>query len=128
MKEFIIKQLPINNKNIYRDFEDNNSFDYYDYVAVFGDVFNNKSYNNINICEELFSIFNTHHPDTFRGHSLSVSDIIVLSDVKKVDINNDIYERIGLPKYFYCNGAGFKDITKEVEESRTKNKNIFVSY
>lgn len=49
------------------------------------------------ICEELYRIFNTAIPADFRGHSLSVSDVIVLG-VK------DAYEA------WYCENVGFKKI------------------
>lgn len=46
--------------------------------------------------DALFEKFNLHHPDDFKGHSLSVSDVIVL-DGKK----------------YYCDSFGWVDIEKE---------------
>ena len=34
------------------------------------------------ILEDLFQKFNIHLPKGFRGHSLSVSDVVILDDVK----------------------------------------------
>ena len=44
--------------------------------------------------EELFIKFNTDHPKDFKGHSLSVSDLI--------EIDNKLY---------YCDSIGWQDIT-----------------
>lgn len=43
--------------------------------------------------EKLFTIFNIDHPKDFRGHSLSVSDI--------VKMNN---------KYYYCDDFGWTEV------------------
>ena len=45
----------------------------------------------ITMLEDLFVIFNLRHPDDFSGHSLSVSDIVIL-DGKK----------------YYCEDFGWK--------------------
>lgn len=34
--------------------------------------------------EDIFERFNIHRPEDFRGHSLSVSDIVVLNNGEKV--------------------------------------------
>lgn len=44
--------------------------------------------------ERLFYIFNMEHPSDFRGHSLSVSDVVYLDG-----------------KYYYCDSFGFKELT-----------------
>lgn len=44
--------------------------------------------------EELYIIFNMHHPSDFRGHSLSVSDVVYLDG-----------------KYYYCDSFGYKELT-----------------
>ena len=54
-----------------------------------------------NILEELFRIFNVDHPADFRGHSLSVSDIVAL----KKDGNDYWY-------WYYCDSFGWKEITE----------------
>lgn len=53
------------------------------------------------ILEDIFTTFNTNHPKDFKGHSLSVSDIVRLTI-------NDIY------RWYYCNMAGWVDITDDV--------------
>lgn len=47
----------------------------------------------IDILEKLFYIFNLEHPEDFRGHSLSVGDIVGLGD-----------------ELWYCDSFGWKQI------------------
>ena len=58
--------------------------------------------------ETLFCKFNTEHPEDFRGHSLSVSDVIV------------IRER-GKSTAYYVDSVGFKQLD-HFEKSRTKTR------
>ena len=51
------------------------------------------------ILEEIFTLLNINHPEDYKGHSLSVSDIVVLNDKK-----------------YYCNSYGWDEI-----EFETKN-------
>ena len=44
-------------------------------------------------------------PERFKGHSMSVSDIV------KICINGDENKA----KYYYCDSFGWVDITKEVK-------------
>jgi antirestriction protein ArdC len=50
--------------------------------------------------EKIFERFNLDRPEDFKGHSLSVSDIIV-------------FNRSGEQTAVYVDGAGFKDVSKE---------------
>ncbi|HCA30191.1 MAG TPA: hypothetical protein DEP23_11805 [Ruminococcaceae bacterium] len=50
--------------------------------------------------EDIYTLFNTDHPPTHRGHSLSVSDIVEITD------NSNNYLR----GFFYCDSAGFENI------------------
>ena len=43
--------------------------------------------------EDIFYMFNVNHPEDFKGHSLSVSDIVKLGN-----------------KLYYCNSIGWKEI------------------
>lgn len=45
------------------------------------------------ILELIFERFNIHHPDDFKGHSLSTCDIVQLDD-----------------KYYMCNSIGWKEV------------------
>jgi hypothetical protein len=49
------------------------------------------------ICDYLFVIFNTNRPKDFKGHSLSVSDLIHL-------------ESDGTCRLYYCDSFGWKKI------------------
>lgn len=48
---------------------------------------------------QLFEIFNIHHPEDFRGHSMSVSDVVALED------------EIGGWRWFYCDSFGWEELT-----------------
>ena len=48
--------------------------------------------------EELFELFNKHRPTDFKGHSLSVSDVVELDD-----------------KFYFCDSVGWLDITKFIK-------------
>lgn len=62
-----------------------------DYETVYeGEI---ESIDEENALEDLFTIFNIRHPEDFKGHSLSVSDIVKLNN-----------------KYHYCEPFGWKQI------------------
>lgn len=58
----------------------------------------------------LYQEFNTNHPIDFTGHSLSVSDIIIIQTEEKEDV-------------YYVDSIGFKEITKEWNEKRGGSRN-----
>ncbi|MGN8921632.1 YodL domain-containing protein [Lachnospiraceae bacterium HCP28S3_F9] len=53
--------------------------------------------------DELYSIFNQNHPDDFKGHSMSVSDVVI--------VNRD-----GDIKAFYVDSFGFADLLDFVRQ------------
>ena len=55
------------------------------------------------VLEKLYEIFNINHPEDFCGHSLSVSDIVVL-------FGDDGY------RWYYCDSFGWEDITQALKE------------
>lgn len=60
--------------------------------------------------EGIFTQFNTYHPEDFRGHSLSVSDVIVIS----MDDKDTAY---------YCDSFGFTEMPEFfLEKERTQEK------
>ena len=74
------------------EFAINHGFKLTDYKQVYeGEVECNKHPEGI--LDDLFIKFNIHHPEDFKGHSLSVSDIVILNDVK-----------------YYCNPMGWKEL------------------
>ena len=55
--------------------------------------------------EDVFQVFNLHHPSDYRGRSLSVSDIVEVIEVE-TDADNDCSH--GHPVeagFYYCNSA-----------------------
>lgn len=57
--------------------------------------------------ENLYYIFNQERPEDFKGHSLSVSDIVAL-------------KRDGVVSYYYCDSVGFKELPDFGRESVLK--------
>ena len=71
-------------------------FNFKDYELVYeGDIKVEETYETL---EDLFKIFNVDRPADFKGHSLSVSDIVELDG-----------------KYYYCDNVGWTDITKFIK-------------
>lgn len=67
------------------------SLDNYEKVYE-GDILSGST-NDLGTCEELFTMFNLNRPEDFHGHSLSVSDLVVLNG-----------------QIFYTDDIGFKKI------------------
>lgn len=59
---------------------------------------NTNSGNIISVLERIFEIFNLNHPEGFKGHSLSVSDVVEIID----DGENS--------GFYYCDNFGWKKI------------------
>ena len=70
-----------------------------DYKLVYSGVLDDE-YNNVDASalNYLYEVFNIRHPEDFKGHSLSVSDVIILT--------NDKCER----KIYYCDWFGWENI------------------
>ena len=78
------------------DFAKTRNFSFDDYSIIYSGSIDSQSIPEA--LEDLFEKFNTNRPADFKGHSLSVSDIIV--------IKNDVSTKV-----FYCDSFGWKDIT-----------------
>jgi len=76
-------------------------FDHYDVVYV-GELSSGTE------LEDIFVKFNVDHPQDFRGHSLSVSDIVAL-------------KRAGVVTCHYTDSIGFRDITGFIPENYLRN-------
>lgn len=74
-----------------------------DYDCVYTDSIDGED--PIAVLENLYEMFNINHPDDFKGHSLSMSDIIVLFD------DNGC-------KWYYCDSFGWRDITADLRGRR----------
>jgi hypothetical protein len=69
-------------------------FNFQDYKQVYeGETNLDEKLDNTTILENLFNKFNLNHPEDFHGHSLSVSDVVILGD-----------------KMYYCDSFGWKEI------------------
>ena len=100
MRRYYIFQLPHNNRNIFRHFDEDKDIDLGDYVPVWTDVCDEgQDESDVEICEKLFEKFNIAHPQNFAGHSMSVSDIVMFRDG---NVNT----------FYYCDSIGFKKINK----------------
>ena len=54
--------------------------------------------------EDVYRIFNVDHPDDYKGRSLSVSDVVEITDSEKEH-----------PGFYYCDSIGFKEIDFDAE-------------
>ena len=52
------------------------------------------------LLEKVYTKFNLHHPEDFRGHSLSTSDVVVIA-------------KGNAAKAFYCDWIGFKELPEK---------------
>lgn len=90
-KKFKIYQLNREHKQyLFRRYNQNAKLSWYNEVYS-GEV--EEKVDTFATLEELFFIFNMKHPADFKGHSLSVSDVILLDG-----------------KYYYCDSFGYKEL------------------
>ena len=54
--------------------------------------------------EDVFTLFNSRRPEGFRGHSLSVSDVVEVEDAASIT-----------PGFYFCDSIGFKEIPFQPE-------------
>ena len=54
--------------------------------------------------EDVFVLFNSGRPEGFRGHSLSVSDVVEVEDAASIT-----------PGFYFCDSVGFKEIPFQPE-------------
>ena len=74
-----------------------------DYDCVYTDSIDGED--PVAVLENLYEMFNINHPEDFKGHSLSMSDIVVLFD------DNGC-------KWYYCDSFGWRDITADLRGRR----------
>ncbi len=93
MKRWYVYQLPISNPNIFQDSNVVEKINLKDYVPVY----TGESDIQIDwkLLDELFNKFNVNHPEGFAGHSMSVSDIVVIEDKDE-------------KFYWYCDSFGWE--------------------
>ena len=61
--------------------------------------------------EDIFRSFNIDHPKDFRGHSLSVSDVIEISNSSSIENG-----------FYFCDSIGFKKIDFHPKACRISNR------
>lgn len=71
--------------------------------SIYDEVWSGEPQRKWKTLEGIFEIFNLYHPEDFRGHSLSVSDIV---QIVKPD-TEDVTEEVG---YYYCDNFGWKKL------------------
>ena len=64
-----------------------------------------------NNAEDAFAVFNFDHPEDFRGHSMSVSDVLEIEEEKS---------------FYYCDTIGFKKVEFDPEKTQTMSNTIRV--
>lgn len=77
------------------DFARANGFTILDYTQVYSGEIEKE-----NCLSHLWEMFNINHPFDFRGHSMSVSDVVALKDEDGDHWN-----------WYYCDDIGWEDIT-----------------
>ena len=90
--ENVKKYIP----NLYENFKNR-------YKKVFTDCREQEDKTDMEILEDLFYEFNMEHPENYKGKSLSVSDIVVLSKAP--------YDIAETP--YFCDRFGWEQIRKE---------------
>ena len=95
----------------------NPEINFYDLMYA-GPLYTTADHTNV-ICENLYMKFNIDRPEDFRGHSLSVSDVIAL-------------KRQGEVNYYFVDSFGFKELPgfnsgrnplREIEDQIEQNDN-----
>lgn len=82
-----------------------NKFNFEDYECRYISEIEKEDKTYIELCDDIFYIFNMRIPENFEGHSLSVSDIIEL-------------QPYGVPTFYYCNMCGFTKLSRKDMEAR----------
>mgnify|MGYP003297482723 CR=1 FL=1 len=80
------------------------NFDLQDYNKVYVGELNDSKKEDIEILNELFEIFNLHHPEDYHARSLSVGDVVQII-------------RGNIIKYYYCDMIGWQLILSSMKYS-----------
>ena len=102
-RSYRIYQLPLNNPNIFRSQNFTPRQD--EYVPVYCGWLSElkvRYIDDFQICEEIFTVFNCRRPQHFAGHSLSCSDVVVITYGEGEN---------WVRKAYLCVAHGFEDVT-----------------
>ena len=101
-----LKDTPENEKLRFADFAYASNFRLTE--SRYDKVYDAKAGNDDSCLEDIFTKFNLYHPSDFKGHSLSLSDVVVV-------------DKDGKKTAWYCDSFGFKPVagfSQPVRESR----------
>jgi hypothetical protein len=76
---------------------DPTKFDFADYECTYEGELPDTESSLIQICEVLYYLFNMNRPEDFKGHSLSVSDLVEIA----TDVSRNFY---------YCDRSGWTKV------------------
>lgn len=97
------------------DFAKKHNFSMNDYRKVYsGTIMEDHVYDALN---RLYDMFNRNHPSDFRGHSMSVSDVIVLRNSGKLQTT-----------VYYCDSFGWENITEIANVSNQMTQEEMIAY
>ena len=85
----------------YKKVNENVNLDDYNFIARYGTTDENKHKPINSFLEDVFYTFNVNHPKNFKGHSLSVSDIVAIK------IRNEI-------QFYFTDSIGFVHLPEDV--------------
>lgn len=99
--KYKILQLPIESDYIFMnyDFAKKHGFDLMDYKKVYSGEEEARDVDDL--VNYLFEKFNVNHPDDFKGHSMSVSDIVLVEENQRGNTAKFEYAH-------YCDSFGWK--------------------
>ena len=85
--------------------KNNNKFMSYDWIkefdfSIYDEVWSGDPQREWNTLEDIYEIFNLYHPEDFRGHSLSTSDIVqVIGKSDKIEDG-----------FYFCDNLGWEKL------------------
>lgn len=93
MKQIRIYQLPVEHKAKFTGFKLVRKHNIMPKLEEYDCVWEDEVEENVSL-DDIYTKFNTDHPEGYSGHSLSVSDVVYMDD-----------------KYFYCDSFGWEEVT-----------------
>ncbi len=85
----------------YKKVNENVNLDDYNFIARYGTTDENKHKPINSFLEDVFYTFNMNRPDNFKGHSLSVSDIVAIKIKNKI-------------QFYFTDSVGFVHLPEDV--------------
>lgn len=82
-------------------------FDLKNYEKVYDGNVIDISTDIIKVLDHIYKMFNLNHPENFKGHSLSTSDVVYIDG-----------------RYYFCDDYGWEDVTEKVVKKGTKTYKV----